>query len=548
MRDVMRGRAWPIAGRGARPQGPCPSRAWGVLAKGLALHLALAAPGLAEVGAALVVFLDQSERLHLPDREGVRRPFTAEAFGIVIGDMGGGPEPDVYLNHHHRWVSGAAAFPDAQVVYDPGAPDGPTDWQVLNAWDQHGAVLVDLDGDGDRDLVEAQGGEFGRATWDQRAQSANRVFLNAPEGFVDENAVDRFGLAHDLGSAYVVTPVNLGGRLGLIFGARPRSDWLFSTTLYVAQEDGTWAPEPGRFRVGSPNGMVANLAQYRQVIPGFFDADDVLDLVFAQSTEPPHTVLFRGTEDGVFVTTGEDLLNGWSTDGVALRSASGAPDSIWLTNRNRRFAPWFDTVLRCCGMEEGDWHPFHGVPPEAASHAVTQGDFDNDMDADAMTLVSDGEGGWRLIFWENDGTDRFEAHSLPHGGMGEPIAIAVGDLNLDGALDLVIGDGGRTTDTSYTLLMGAAPRGNWVQIDLRDPWSLDGLGARVWVSAGGRVQALGQTGGSHWAAQDHVRLHVGLGAHDTAVVEVSWPDGALTRDTVEAGRIVTLRHPDMAPD
>ncbi|GAA5066347.1 ASPIC/UnbV domain-containing protein [Roseibacterium beibuensis] len=116
------------------------------------------------------------------------------------------------------------------------------------------------------------------------------------------------------------------------------------------------------------------------------------------------------------------------------------------------------------------------------------------------------------------------------------------------ALDLVIGDGGRTTDTSYTLLMGAAPRGNRVQIDLRDPWSLDGLGARVRVHAGGRVQALGQTGGSHWAAQDHVRLHVGLGAHDTAIVEVSWPDGALTHDSVEAGRIVTLRHPDMAPD
>ncbi|WP_156945702.1 ASPIC/UnbV domain-containing protein [Roseicyclus elongatus] len=496
-----------------------------------------------------IAFEDRSDRLHLPDRDGVRRPFTGEAFALVIGDMGGRPLPDLYLNHHHRWIPAAATFPDAHVILDPGHANGPTGWQTLTAWDQHGAVLIDIDGDGDRDIVEASGGNLAEATWEHRDRTSNRVFRNTPDGFIDENIAAELGLSHELGRTYAVTALHLGGRLGLIFGVLPRPDTRYPTALYVQQDDGSFAPEPERFRVGHRTGMVASIATYRLAIPGFFDDDDTIDLILSQNAWPPHTVLFRGTPDGYFITTGEDLMPSWPTDGVAVPGVAAAPDRVWLTQRNRRLAPWYDTVLVCCtDTAATGWQPFDGPAPGAASYGVTRGDFDNDMDVDVMSLVQDDSGGWGLIFWENDGAGRFRAHRLPHGGAAAPIGITSGDLDLDGTLDLVIGDAGGTERSSYTLLMGRAPAGNWLQIDLRDPWSLDGLGARIRVTAGGQVQTLGQTGGGHWAAQDHVRLHVGLGRQDQVALEVSWPDGTTTRHATAANRLVTLTHPGVSAD
>jgi hypothetical protein len=491
-------------------------------------------------------FTDRSDLVLLPDNTAARVAFTGESFSVSWGDVNGNGLPDLYLNHHHRWTPGARGFPDAHLILDPGAPGGPSGWQILDAWDQHGAAILDLNGDGWRDLVEAHGGNRGTASIASRDHDMNRVFLGGPSGLAPDNSADALGLAHDMGRSYTVQPVNLSGRPGLIFGTLLRDDWRFPTTLYMRQDDGTWRPEPARFRVGTTSGPLANIGHFRMAVPGFFDTDDHMDLAFIQSTLSPHVTIFLGNTDGVFVTDGQDYRPTWFFDGVALDPTNSGVDDLWLSLSLHAPSPRHIDVYRCCGPNTESDTVLLSDQPAHATHGMTAGDFDNDMDLDLAALERTDPGGWALVIWENLGAGRFERRLVPGAtGQGEPNAIARADFNRDGALDLAIGDNGTDAldDPSYTLLAGDPGDNNWLQIDLRDPWSLDGLGARVRVHAGGIVQHRGQTGGTHWAAQDHVRMHVGLGSSTVALIEVTWPDGSSSSHLADANAIVTLDHP-----
>jgi hypothetical protein len=69
----------------------------------------------------------------------------------------------------------------------------------------------------------------------------------------------------------------------------------------------------------------------------------------------------------------------------------------------------------------------------------------------------------------------------------------------------------------------------------------DGYGARVLLSAGGRVQRrLCRSGSSYLSASDS-RLHFGLGEETGADLEIRWPSGVVQKVRgVAAGKIVTV--------
>lgn len=194
-----------------------------------------------------------------------------------------------------------------------------------------------------------------------------------------------------------------------------------------------------------------------------------------------------------------------------------------------------------------------GLPfPKAAGPdrvvALASGDWDNDADTDLLGLVDWSFGGSAVVLWENDGAGNFEM--TYHEGFGSDIPgeLAVADIDLDGALDVVLADGAGTVDASlgagagYTLWRGTA-QGSWLELDLVDPWNLGGLGATVTVEAGGITQTKGQYAGVHGHVQDFARLHFGLGDETDASVTVVWTDGRTERFAdVKAGQIHRLEY------
>jgi hypothetical protein len=122
--------------------------------------------------------------------------------------------------------------------------------------------------------------------------------------------------------------------------------------------------------------------------------------------------------------------------------------------------------------------------------------------------------------------------------------LAVGDLNNDGALDVVF-----TTNNgpAYVLRNEGGNRNHWLTLHLVGHKSnRDGIGAEVKiVSASGASQyATVSTAGSYLSASDR-RVHFGLG-FDTSVnlVEIHWPSGIVQRlENIQTNQILTVNEP-----
>jgi len=70
---------------------------------------------------------------------------------------------------------------------------------------------------------------------------------------------------------------------------------------------------------------------------------------------------------------------------------------------------------------------------------------------------------------------------------------------------------------------------NWMEFDLVGTTdNRDGIGSRVYVTAGGVTQYREQNGGYHRWSQNFMRVHVGLAQNTQADTTVVWPNGTST--------------------
>src|ERR1700722_18754772 len=115
---------------------------------------------------------------------------------------------------------------------------------------------------------------------------------------------------------------------------------------------------------------------------------------------------------------------------------------------------------------------------------------------------------------------------------------AFGDLNNDGWQAVVVSPlGGEPM-----VLINRGGSGHWLTLSLRGTRSnRDGIGARVQVNSQTRFAT---TSGSYISASDK-RLHFGLGAMESAKVEVHWPSGAhQILENVKANQFLEVREPE----
>ena len=204
--------------------------------------------------------------------------------------------------------------------------------------------------------------------------------------------------------------------------------------------------------------------------------------------------------------------------------------------------------------------------------SVTAGDFDNDMDVDVYVVCRTGVQNIPNRLYENLGDGTFALVASPHGaegvegfhladkaGLGDSAVVA--DYDLDGCLDIFVSNGLSLQPTRHDsgpdqLFNNNCPSSNhWLELDLRGfgigASNPEGIGATVYVTAGGKTQLREQNGGYHRWSQNHSRLHFGLAAN--ALVEeirVEWPSGVIDVHTnVAANQLYEIREgePDLYP-
>jgi hypothetical protein len=117
---------------------------------------------------------------------------------------------------------------------------------------------------------------------------------------------------------------------------------------------------------------------------------------------------------------------------------------------------------------------------------------------------------------------------------------AYGDINNDGALDVVV----TTNGGSAALFRNTSATNHSLRVKLIGTKSnRDGIGAVVRVTAGSDAQAAMLRSGSSYLSSSELVLTFGLGGHERAdAIEVRWPSGQVDRaSNVIADQIITVR-------
>jgi hypothetical protein len=121
--------------------------------------------------------------------------------------------------------------------------------------------------------------------------------------------------------------------------------------------------------------------------------------------------------------------------------------------------------------------------------------------------------------------------------------LAIGDLDNDGRIDVVINDLDGTPQVLHNELPGT---GNWLRVKLTGKGTnTNGIGALIVVKVGNvTLRRLVQSGTSY-ISQDDMRQHFGLGsATKVDSIEVRWPDATTSKHAgVDANQQIEIKQP-----
>jgi hypothetical protein len=120
---------------------------------------------------------------------------------------------------------------------------------------------------------------------------------------------------------------------------------------------------------------------------------------------------------------------------------------------------------------------------------------------------------------------------------------AVGDLNHDGKLDVVV----TALSAPAEIWMNDSPDSNhWLELALEGTKSnRDGIGARIRISAGGFVQYNHVSTATGYASSSAAPVHFGLGSAKVAEeIEIRWPSGTVQKlKDVQGNQILRVKEP-----
>ena len=203
-------------------------------------------------------------------------------------------------------------------------------------------------------------------------------------------------------------------------------------------------------------------------------------------------------------------------------------------------------------VEQSEELGFNSVP--TAGQSIVAGDFDNDMDVDAYIVATATATNRPNVLYENQGDGTFIAVENAGGARGTNLGIGESvttvDYDLDGFLDLFVANGKEpllfALDAPYQLFRNQGNENHWLQIDLEGIVSnRDGIGAKVFATAGGITQLREQSGGIHNKVQNHQRIHFGLAEYTTVEeLVIEWPSGMVQKlHDIPADQLIRIIEP-----
>ena len=359
----------------------------------------------------------------------------------------------------------------------------------------------DIDNDGDADLYVTRYVDFTVknnrvCTMVERQQLAYchpNLYNPLPDILYRNNGNGTFSdISRDSGIGGVA-----GNGLGVIFGDYDNDGW---TDIYVANDStpnflfhnkGAGTFEEVGFRAGVAVGANGKPLAGMGTDMGDIDGDGLLDIFVTNLSQQTHN-LYRNLGKGLF-------------DDVTFQSGVGR-----LTL------------------------PFVGFGTAFL-------DYDNDMDLDLAIAngdVIDNVGLLRdqatyeqlNLLLRNDGSGRF-TNAAPESGPGFALkkpsrALAVGDIDNDGDLDILITNVGQSPDL---LRNEGGNRSNSLLVRVIGKKSTrDGIGARLKLTVGGKELRRDVKAGSSYLAQNDPRIHFGMGKAPRAErLEILWPSGVV---------------------
>lgn len=295
------------------------------------------------------------------------------------------------------------------------------------------------------------------------------------------------------------------------------------------------------------------------------DDDGWPDLYVANDSRP--SFLYTNQKNGTFKEVGFPMGVAVSEDGgeqggmgLAVGDYDGSGRfSIYKTN----FAEEYNNLFH----DEGDHFTERAFRSKTAPPSLPYVgwgtaffDYDNDARLDIVAVnghvypqmdqaklgASAGYRQRKLLFW-NRGDGTFDEVGEQQGPVfTEPRVsrgLAIGDLDDDGRLDVVVND----LDGSPQVLHNVrTPAGHWLRVKLAGRGrNTSAIGAVVTLKAGALTQRRLVQSGTSYLSQDDMRRHFGLGdATSVEWLEVRWPDGTTTRrEKVKADQTVEIAQP-----
>ncbi|HEX5272206.1 MAG TPA: CRTAC1 family protein [Gemmataceae bacterium] len=428
--------------------------------------------------------------------------FSARCMGVAIGDVNNDGRPDVLVT----MVGGVKLFLNngdgtfTDVTKEAGL-DNP-------AW-AGAAAFLDYDRDGLLDLVVVNYVDFD-PDWKctaTRGQSdycsphvfppvISRLFHNAgvKDGrvrFEDVTLKSGLGKLPGPGLGVVCADFDGDGWIDIFIANDGKPNH-----LWVNQHDGTFKEEAAS-RGLSVNGM--GIAQSGMGVGmADVDGDGMFDLFITHLTSEQHTLWKQGPRGVFHDASAQARLTAprWRGTGFGTALADFDCDG------------WPDAVVAHGRVSQGTGPVYQPLGDHWGAYAERN-----------QLLANDGSGHFNDISPVNRALC-----GTPNVARG----LAVGDIDGDGALDLVLTTAGNRARVYRNVAPG---RGHWLKVRaVEKGGKRDALGAELTLAAGGRrLSRVVRTAESYFSASDGV-AHFGLGKADAYdAVEVAWPDGSRER-------------------